>query len=132
VADQDNAGLRATETYIAESFPIRREQITHQHADLESIDLMCQGFCDSRPVYTSHVLNRRMFITQNGLLGLGPRVLATDDMLCFVYGCGVPLILRPTQGDQYRIVGEAYVHSIMDGEFLPGHNLYNEISVTIV
>jgi hypothetical protein len=132
VADQDVAGLRATEQYIAESFPIENEQIKHEHADLESIDIMCQRFCDSSPVYTSHVLNRRMFITQNGLLGLGPRVLATDDVVCFIYGCGVPLVLRPTQDAQYRLVGEAYVHSIMDGQFLRDHNVYKGIGVTIV
>lgn len=100
--------------------------------DVTSIDQMCQTFCDSSPVYASHVLNRRMFITKGGMFGLGPRVLATDDLVCLIYGCGVPLVLRPIRRDCYQLVGEAYVHAIMNGDANPDTTQHERVSLTII
>ena len=58
------------------------------------------------------------FITERGYIGLGPRYLQPGDALCILFGARVPHVLRPrTEGQRgYLFVGEAYVHSIMDGE----------------
>jgi hypothetical protein len=132
IADQDNVGSRATEQYIRESFPLSPEHIVRGCPDVPSIDQMCQTFCDSSPVYASHVLNRRMFITKGGMLGLGPRVLAIDDLVCLIYGCGVPLVLRPIRGDCYQLVGEAYVHAIMNGDAFSDTTQHERVSLTII
>ena len=125
-------GLRASEEYIQRVFLFEQHANSLLHPDLERINDICQQFCESGSLYTSHVLNRRMFITQNGLLGLGPRGLAKDDVVCILYGCGVPLVLRPTRGGHYRLVGEAYVHSIMDGQALDDQEHHTQVTVTIV
>lgn len=38
-------------------------------------------------------------------------------MICLLYGSGAPAILRP-QGNHYLLVGNCYVHEIMNGEAL--------------
>lgn len=132
IAGQDNDGSLATEQYIADNFPVKRERLNNGQLDVELLDQMCQHFCNLSPVYTCHILNRHMFITENGLLGLGPRALVAGDLVCYVYGCGVPLILRSTQDGQYRLVGETYVHSIMDGHVPQEGEPYEEIDINIV
>ena len=72
---------------------------------------------------------RRLFATSKGYLGLGPVSLDVGDTVCLLPGAKVPFLLRPTAvaaGDvdaqelqQFKLVGEAYVHGIMEGEAAP-------------
>jgi hypothetical protein len=48
-------------------------------------------------------------------MGLGPNAMQTGDVVCILFGCKVPYILRPVDG-HYLLVGDAYIHGIMDGE----------------
>lgn len=59
-----------------------------------------------------------LFKTKSGSVGLGPERMAMDDILVILWGCDAPIILRPLANHQYSYIGEAYVHGIMDGEFL--------------
>jgi Heterokaryon incompatibility protein (HET) len=68
-------------------------------------------------------LERCVFRSSEGYVGLGPVDLQVGDMICILLGVNVPFIVRPVDvpdGGEgtYRIVGEAYVHNIMDGEFM--------------
>jgi heterokaryon incompatibility protein (HET) len=69
------------------------------------------------------VWNRRAFrgIGDFGeLLGLSPRYARVDDYVCILYGCSVPVILRPPPKNhpegRWHLIGEAYVDGMMDGE----------------
>jgi hypothetical protein len=58
------------------------------------------------------------------LLGLAPRTAEEGDHICIIFGCSVPVILREIrfQGEVYfKLVGEAYIHGMMDGEALSGY-----------
>ena len=61
---------------------------------------------------------RLLFVTERGDLGMGPTVLEVGDEVWILPGADVPLILRPSASSvkEYRLVGEAYVHGIMQGE----------------
>ncbi|KAK8154378.1 heterokaryon incompatibility protein-domain-containing protein [Phyllosticta citrichinensis] len=63
---------------------------------------------------------RRPFVTARGMLGLGPAELREGDVVWVLWGADVPLVLRRAGGGDGRgwwsVVGEAYVHGIMDGE----------------
>lgn len=61
------------------------------------------------------MINRRMFTTCDGFIGLGPEALQTGDCIVLCKGGKVPYILR-TVSDGYELVGECYVHGVMQGE----------------
>jgi hypothetical protein len=61
--------------------------------------------------------NRRLLVTNDGYIGLGPMKARQGDHVCILYGCSVPVILREINGG-FSLIGEAYVHGCMDGEAL--------------
>ncbi|KAH6667844.1 heterokaryon incompatibility protein-domain-containing protein [Halenospora varia] len=63
-------------------------------------------------------LERRPFLTCKGHIGLGPRNILPGDVICIFLGGEIPFVLREGNNGRYRLVGEAYVHGIMDGEFI--------------
>lgn len=61
---------------------------------------------------------RRFFVTQAGLLGLGPDSAKVGDVVYIIPGASTPFVLRGNEKKQHQIIGESYVHGIMDGEFM--------------
>jgi hypothetical protein len=80
------------------------------------------------------VWNRQMIRTSGGKAGMARRSVMEGDLICILYGCSVPVILRkhlkdsqedvvdeqhlrPGEEDAfYELLGECYVHGMMDGE----------------
>ncbi|KAH8169306.1 heterokaryon incompatibility protein (HET) domain-containing protein [Sarocladium implicatum] len=68
---------------------------------------------------------RRLYLTEEGHVGLGPRNMQAGDAVVVLYGGTVPHVLRE-QGvggdgqEEWSYVGEAYCDGIMDGELLEG------------
>jgi hypothetical protein len=61
---------------------------------------------------------RRGFVPSLGYLGLGPADTREGDIIAILFGADVPFILRKLPNGQYQVIGEAYAHGIMDGEFM--------------
>jgi hypothetical protein len=57
------------------------------------------------------------FLSSSGYVGLCPFTTQGGDVICIFLGGSVPFVLRPGSYDGYMLVGEVYVHGIMDGEF---------------
>ncbi|TPX16196.1 uncharacterized protein E0L32_004191 [Thyridium curvatum] len=56
-------------------------------------------------------------VVKGPLFGIGPSDIGLDDIVCILLGCSVPVVLSPGKREGlYRVVGEAYVHGIMEGE----------------
>ncbi|KAH7417920.1 heterokaryon incompatibility protein-domain-containing protein [Cadophora sp. MPI-SDFR-AT-0126] len=68
-------------------------------------------------VLRANVLHRQLMISKKGYIGLGPVPARQGDLICVLYGCSVPVILRKVD-KHYILVGECYVHGLMDGEAL--------------
>lgn len=49
-------------------------------------------------------------ITLSRYLGLAPKGTKIGDVVYIVQGEKVPFILRPTEQESFRFVGEAYIH----------------------
>ena len=66
---------------------------------------------------------RRLLLTSKGYLGWAPDNLYGDDseqtqladLICIVFGCSTPLVIRPQNG-LFQVMGEAYIQGFMDGE----------------
>ena len=69
-----------------------------------------------------HFCAGRSFITtKEGYVGLAPKAAKPGDQICVLLGCSVPIVLRPTSGFQFKVVGECYVHGLQQGQaFLGG------------
>jgi Heterokaryon incompatibility protein (HET) len=86
---------------------------------------------------------RCIFATDEGYLGLGPRNLKAGDLMCVVPGAEVPFALRERddrvgrlkrtfwrkERRECELVGECYVHGIMDGEHWKGRSQLVEFSL---
>ncbi|KAF2194106.1 HET-domain-containing protein [Zopfia rhizophila CBS 207.26] len=86
----------------------------------------------------SVIWNRRIMeieskvCSTNPLFGLAPEVTAARDIVCILFGCSVPVVLRKVEehsGDNelYELIGEAYVHGKMDGEAVQDKKLVRDV-----
>ncbi|OTB12792.1 hypothetical protein K445DRAFT_320588 [Daldinia sp. EC12] len=68
---------------------------------------------------------RKLFISKNGYIGLAPEDALEGDEIWVLDGGRLPLVLRPLGNrsekgpeTEYTLIGDSYVHGIMDGEFV--------------
>lgn len=59
-------------------------------------------------------LGRRLFLSVDGYLGLGPAVIQNGDVVAYLDGAEVPFVLRPLPTGDFTLVGETYVYGLMD------------------
>jgi len=64
---------------------------------------------------------RSVFRTKEGHIGMGHKTVRTGDEVWILPRAFVPVVLRRLSedsiGSRYQLVGECYIHGIMDGEF---------------
>ena len=81
--------------------------------------------------FTGVCKGRTLFITNDGVMGLGPNTTRFEDKVCIIHGCRVPFIIRRIEEQKvwvskgrvilkefYVLIGECYVHGFMNGEAL--------------
>lgn len=61
-------------------------------------------------------LSRMLMTTKKGYVGFVPKRSRAGDLVFVLMGSDVPLVLRRCEEGMYRLVGECYVHGIMEGE----------------
>jgi hypothetical protein len=74
---------------------------------------------------------RRMFLTLNGFLGIGPDCAQEGDIVAVLSGGDLPFILRPIRRDAdavadtdqlaglyYHLIGECNIEGLMHGEII--------------
>lgn len=142
-ADRDDKGDRAPYSYHdAMLHLLRIDSDERYHGDtfslletMSSIDaeeLLDTGL----PEYVEQFLrvtrdivwNRRTFRLKRRnsrndiLVGLAPQYAKVGDQVCILYGCSVPVVLRRLPHahgiPSWSLIGDAYVHGIMDGEVI--------------
>ncbi|KAK8054559.1 hypothetical protein PG994_009626 [Apiospora phragmitis] len=58
---------------------------------------------------------RRIFETQDGLVGCVTSSALPGDRIAILFGCDMPVVLRPTNGE-YEVIGGCFVDGLMNGE----------------
>jgi hypothetical protein len=97
-----------------ESLSAREEQQYAHLENLSDIELL------SNSQRISELLSRRgqgrqLAITRTGYLALVPDRAKEGDAVCIFRGAKVPYVLRKKEEEGFELVGEAYVHGLMDG-----------------
>lgn len=72
----------------------------------------------------------RLCGTTKGYVGHVPNGAQISDVICVIAGAAVPFTLRQTP-EGYRVMGQCYLHGIMEGEALQDSSLRKE-SITLV
>jgi hypothetical protein len=122
---------------VMDEFPLERAKSAHE-ADFENLcTLLAQGEQDFAPniLFESicgMIPNHAFFITKTGYIGIGPPNTQPGDQVWIFYGGKVPFIMRRSSSvgakierSGMQLIGDAYVHGIMDGEAVPdGHQAY--------
>ena len=79
------------------------------------------------------IWSRSLIKSKSGHLGLAHEDVRENDCICILYGCSVPVVLRPAEESPsktyYKFIGECYVHDLMEGEAFDQareHNMLNE------
>lgn len=75
-------------------------------------------------------IDRRLFATDRGYIGLGPPEMQDGDHVYILSGGKVPYILRPVSGPRLRtleLVGDCYLHGIMYGEAAGTDEDYHDV-----
>jgi hypothetical protein len=67
--------------------------------------------------YEGTLQYRTVAVLKEGYISLIPKLAKVDDIVCVLFGCDTPVVLRPS-GDGFEFIGESYVHGIMDGELI--------------
>ena len=62
-----------------------------------------------------HHVTRKFFESESGRMGLLPRSARKGDHIFVFPGSSIPFVLRQCS-EGYRILGDCYVHGMMDGE----------------
>jgi hypothetical protein len=63
-----------------------------------------------------YIYGLKPFISEKGYVGLAPEDSKPGDVICVIIGAIVPYVLRKLPEEEFQLIGEAYVHGIMDGE----------------
>ena len=91
----------------------------------ELVSLQAQAATVSAEEYetgiSSIAYGRRLYMTRNGTLGLGPRMMQEGDEVCVLFGGRMPFLLR-RKPDHHLFIGESYLHDhdIMWGRVTEG------------
>lgn len=68
---------------------------------------------------TTVSMARRLSTTIKGYIAMAPAAAEPGDIICVLYGCSVPVVLRPrVEASTYEFIGECYVDGFMNGEIL--------------
>ena len=87
----------------------------------------------AKEYFTSFLIagtDRRLFATDRGYIGLGPREMQEGDHVYILSGGDVPYILRPIPGPRprtFELVGDCYLHGIMYGEAAGTDEDYHDV-----
>jgi len=72
-----------------------------------------------------------LFTTTSGYIASATMEVQSGDVVCILFGCLLPLVLRPQNDGTYIIVDAAYVEEIMEGEFLQDRSSYTDTEFVI-
>ncbi|KAJ4349358.1 uncharacterized protein N0V89_007972 [Didymosphaeria variabile] len=70
--------------------------------------------------HTRWCYNRRFFISSAERYGWAVDGTKAGDIVAVLYGCPYPFLLRESSDGSYKILGDCYIHGLMDGEALEG------------
>ncbi|GJC78263.1 hypothetical protein ColLi_01101 [Colletotrichum liriopes] len=82
--------------------------------------------------HTKWTYNRRFFRTENRRFGWAVEGTRPGDIVVILYGCDYPFVLRYNEQRMAKIIGDCYIHGLMNGEGLERNLAFKEAEFMIV
>ena len=132
VADRDRKGNPAPGRY----YTALDNALTKRNAngDLITTDLIRQGRPEEMVAFLERVQeviwNRKFFLLKHDeklRFGLGPSKAQKDDIVCILFGCSVPVVLRKVETPYepvFQLIGETFIYGMMEGQAI---NEYKDV-----
>ncbi|KAK5740833.1 hypothetical protein LTR17_004423 [Elasticomyces elasticus] len=77
---------------------------------------------------TVEELRLRVMTSRDGRIGMAPEKAIKGDLICLLFGCSVPMVLRREEySDQFIVVGECFLDGCMNGQALEQDGLREEV-----
>lgn len=95
----------------------RASEKTHSSYQAVKAGHVAEGVKYTNIAYNK-LFQRRPFRSAKGYIGLGPSGICENDTIWILPGTNVPFLLRSVGDGKFTVIGEAYVHGIMNGELL--------------
>lgn len=117
-----NPGANANDISLLKDIPSSRRSTSNQR-DIASMLARIPAVRNIGASVIRATSGRRMFVTAQGYLGLGPGSMKVGDSIAILSGGSTPFMLREdhtlSTGQQaWSLVGDCYVHGWMDGEMM--------------
>jgi hypothetical protein len=132
-----NRHIRAQGMDLFSTYPsdeLQREFHMHDPDFWAGAQAMDNDFQDIDFLFDNPGGQRRFAVTERKYMGIVPNGSKAGDIVCVLFGTKVPFILRactaPGQQYKYQLVGEAYIHGMMDGQALD--LIYSAVDFTII
>ena len=97
-----------------------------------------EEFCDGPLKYfngrvedTVVTMARRLAVTEEGHLGMAASRATRGDLICVLYGCSIPVLLREQKDGTCELIGECYLDGFMNGEALTNASGLTEVDFQI-
>lgn len=126
VADRDPNGQPAPKRYYTALDNALTKR--NSNGDLITTDLIRQGRPEDMVTFLQRaqdvLWDRKFFLLRRAKgprFGLGPTKAQTGDLVCILFGCPVPIVLRkvPTLDvPTFKLIGEAFIYGLMEGQAL--------------
>jgi hypothetical protein len=107
---------RITEEHIKALMSFQSPENPSPATNQEFVTKICNAF-------EAGMRRRKLAVTKDGYIGAVPQETEPEDLICVLFGCSVPIVLRKAVSDKatiaetsYKFIGEAYLHGFMDAE----------------
>lgn len=71
-------------------------------------------------LFRTQIYSRSLIMTEAGYMGLAPAIVKPDDEVCILLGCNVPMLLRSSGDESFKVLGEGHVVGLEFNEGLLG------------
>ncbi|KAL1877414.1 hypothetical protein Daus18300_002398 [Diaporthe australafricana] len=97
------------------TFDVKGVGLRHYFTSRDEFCLSPQAYPDMSESVSNIVTCRRLCTTTDGLLGTVPNHARLGDRVAVLFGCDIPVILRP-RGEKFEFLGGCFVEGWMKGE----------------
>lgn len=122
--DDINVSIRLTPGLLARITDYVINDRGEPNADLNGLESFLR-------IRMANLKNHRIFITSSGSIGIGWAWIKPGDIVAIFHGAEMPFVLQEdcVACEIYNLMGEAYVHGIMYGEFARGESDAREFQI---